>query len=150
MINKVILLGRLGKDPIIRRLENGRIVANITLATNDYYTKDGQRMESTEWHNLEMWDKQAETAEKYLKKGSLLYVEGKIRTDRYTDAEGQEKQMRKIRVNNFQMMGSMMGDRNNERSDSQANNSASGDSSHAMGNEDNTGMGGMDDDDLPF
>ncbi|MEN9312653.1 MAG: hypothetical protein RIT42_759, partial [Bacteroidota bacterium] len=112
MINKVILLGRLGKDPVVRRLENGRVVANVTLATNDYYTKDGQRMESTEWHNLEMWDKQAETAEKYLKKGSLLYVEGKIRTDRYTDAEGQERQTRKIRVNNFQMMGSMLASRN--------------------------------------
>ena len=108
MINKVILLGRLGKDPVVRRLDNGRVVANVTLATNDYYTKDGQRLESTEWHNLEMWDKQAETAEKYLKKGSLLYVEGKIRTDRYTDAEGQERQTRKIRVNNFQMMGSLL------------------------------------------
>ena len=150
MINKVILLGRLGKDPVIRRLENGRIVANITLATNDYYTTDGQRMESTEWHNLEMWDKQAETAEKYLKKGSLLYVEGKIRTDRYTDAEGQEKQMRKIRVNNFQMMGSMMGDRNNDRNDSSTGNTSSGDQSSSMGNDFNAGVGGMDDDDLPF
>ena len=52
MINKVILLGRLGKDPVVRRLENGRVVANVTLATNDYYTKDGQRLESTEWHNF--------------------------------------------------------------------------------------------------
>lgn len=114
MINKVILLGRLGKDPVVRRLENGRVVANVTLATNDYYTKDGQRLESTEWHNLEMWDKQAETAEKYLKKGSLLYLEGKIRTDRYTDAEGQERQTRKIRVNNFQMMGSLLASRTDD------------------------------------
>lgn len=150
MINKVILLGRLGKDPVIRRLENGRIVANITLATNDYYTKDGQRMESTEWHNLEMWDKQAETAEKYLKKGSLLYVEGKIRTDRYTDAEGQEKQMRKIRVNNFQMMGSMMGDRNNDRGDSNNTHGHGVDNSSSGGNDFNPAVGGMDDDDLPF
>lgn len=132
MINKVILLGRLGKDPVVRRLDNGRVVANVTLATNDYYTKDGQRLESTEWHNLEMWDKQAETAEKYLKKGSLLYVEGKIRTDRYTDAEGQERQTRKIRVNNFQMMGSMLASRNDEgqrgdhHSEGPANDSAHG------------------------
>ncbi len=138
MINKVILLGRLGKDPVIRRLENGRIVANITLATNDYYTKDGQRMESTEWHNLEMWDKQAETAEKYLKKGS------------YTDAEGQEKQMRKIRVNNFQMMGSMMGDRNNDRGDSNNTHGHGVDNSSSGGNDFNPTVGGMDDDDLPF
>ncbi len=65
MINKVILLGRLGKDPVIRKLESGRIVANVTLATNEKYMKDGQVMESTEWHNLEMWDQQAQNAEKY-------------------------------------------------------------------------------------
>jgi len=76
MINKVILLGRLGKDPVVRRLDNGRVVANVTLATNDYYTKDGQRLESTEWHNLEMWDKQAETAEKYLKKRKFVVCGG--------------------------------------------------------------------------
>ena len=149
MINKVILLGRLGKDPVIRRLENGRVVANITLATNDYYTKDGQRMESTEWHNLEMWDKQAETAEKYMKKGNLLYVEGKIRTDRYIDAEGQERQTRKIRVNNFQMMGSLVGDnRNQDRQDSgNQGNTTSGDMGNVMGTEDLS----MDDGgDLPF
>ena len=93
MINKVILLGRLGKDPVIRKLDNGRIVANVSLATNDFYTKDGQRMESTEWHNLEMWDQQALTAEKYFKKGNILYVEGKIR------------------VTSFQMMSSMNGNR---------------------------------------
>ena len=133
MINKVILLGRLGKDPVVRRLDNGRVVANVTLATNDYYTKDGQRLESTEWHNLEMWDKQAETAEKYLKKGSLLYVEGKIRTDRYTDAEGQERQTRKIRVNNFQMMGSLLASRREEgsRSDAHGDTKAT-DGGHAM------------------
>ncbi len=114
MINKVILMGRLGKDPVVRRLENGRVVANVSMATNDYYTKDGQRLESTEWHALEMWDKLADTAEKYLKKGNLLYVEGKIKTDRYTDADGQDRQVRKIRVSNFQMMGSILGLRNDE------------------------------------
>ena len=114
MINKVILLGRLGKDPVIRKLDNGRIVANVSLATNDFYTKDGQRMESTEWHNLEMWDQQALTAEKYFKKGNILYVEGKIRTDKYVDAEGVEKQLRKIRVTSFQMMNSMLGNREDQ------------------------------------
>jgi single-strand DNA-binding protein len=144
MINKVILLGRLGKDPVVRRLDNGRVVANVTLATNDYYTKDGQRLESTEWHNLEMWDKQAETAEKYLKKGSLLYVEGKIRTDRYTDAEGQERQTRKIRVNNFQMMGSLLASRSEEgsRSDAQGDTNAT-DGGHAMDTD-------QEDEGLPF
>jgi single-strand DNA-binding protein len=107
MINKVILLGRLGKDPLIKHLDNGRVVANVTLATNDYYTKDGQRMESTEWHNLELWDNHAKMAEKYLRKGNVLYVEGKIRTDKFTDAEGNEKQVKKIRVLQMQMMGGM-------------------------------------------
>ena len=109
MINKVILLGRLGKDPVIRKLENGRIVANVTLATNEKYMKDGQVMESTEWHNLEMWDQQAQNAEKYFKKGMLLYCEGRIRTDRYTDQEGQEKTVRKIRVISYQMIDSSTG-----------------------------------------
>jgi single-strand DNA-binding protein len=145
MINKVILLGRLGKDPVVRRLDNGRVVANVTLATNDYYTKDGQRLESTEWHNLEMWDKQAETAEKYLKKGSLLYVEGKIRTDRYTDAEGQERQTRKIRVNNFQMMGSMLSSRSDDASknDSHSSDQQESDAGHSVDL-------GHEDDGLPF
>ncbi|MGC6413079.1 MAG: single-stranded DNA-binding protein [Bacteroidia bacterium] len=109
MINKVILLGRLGKDPVIRKLESGRIVANVTLATNEKYMKDGQVMESTEWHNLEMWDQQAQNAEKYFKKGMLLYCEGRIRTDRYTDQEGQEKTVRKIRVISYQMIDSSTG-----------------------------------------
>jgi single-strand DNA-binding protein len=145
MINKVILLGRLGKDPVVRRLDNGRVVANVTLATNDHYTKDGQRLESTEWHNLEMWDKQAETAEKYLKKGSLLYVEGKIRTDRYTDAEGQERQTRKIRVNNFQMMGSLLSSRSDDASknDSHSSDQHESDAGHSVDL-------GHEDDGLPF
>jgi len=109
MIYKVILLGRLGKDPVIRKLESGRIVANVTLATNEKYMKDGQVMESTEWHNLEMWDQQAQNAEKYFKKGMLLYCEGRIRTDRYTDQEGQEKTVRKIRVISYQMIDSSTG-----------------------------------------
>ncbi len=112
MINKVILMGRLGKDPVVRRLDNGRIVANATLATNDYYTRDGQRLENTEWHNLEMWDKHAEIAEKYLKKGRVIYVEGKIKTDKFTDSEGQEKQVRKIRVQTLQLVD--LGGKSNE------------------------------------
>jgi single-strand DNA-binding protein len=107
MINKVILLGRLGKDPVVRHLDNGRVVANITLATNDYYTKDGQKMENTEWHNLELWDNHARLAENYLRKGNIIYVEGKIRTDKYTDAEGIEKQIKKIRVLQMQTMGGL-------------------------------------------
>jgi single-strand DNA-binding protein len=104
MINKVILMGRLGKDPVIRKLESGRVVANISLATNESYLKDGQRMESTEWHYLEMWDQQALDAERHFKKGSVLYIEGKLRTEKYMDAEGVEKQLRKVRVISYQLV----------------------------------------------
>jgi single-strand DNA-binding protein len=104
MINKVILMGRLGKDPVIRKLESGRVVANISLATNESYLKDGQRMESTEWHYLEMWDQQALDAERHFKKGSVLYIEGKLRTEKYVDAEGVEKQLRKVRVISYQLV----------------------------------------------
>ena len=104
MINKVILMGRLGKDPVIRKLESGRVVANISLATNESYLKDGKRMESTEWHYLEMWDQQALDAERHFKKGSVLYIEGKLRTEKYMDAEGVEKQLRKVRVISYQLV----------------------------------------------
>ncbi len=113
MINKVILLGRLGKDPVIRKLESGRVVANISLATSESYIKDGQRMESTEWHNLEMWDQQALNAEKFFRKGNILYVEGKIRTDKYIDNEGIERQSRKIRVISYQLMDNFLTARSN-------------------------------------
>lgn len=155
MINKVILLGRLGKDPLIKHLDNGRVVANVTLATNDYYTKDGQRMESTEWHNLELWDNHAKMAEKYLRKGSLLYVEGKIRTDKYTDNEGQEKQIKKIRVLQMQMMGGL--NRGEGEESGQPRNGGNqggygGYESPEKGNygDENRGDGPEVDDDLPF
>jgi len=108
MINKVILLGRLGRDPEIRELPNGKLVANVSLATSEVYNDrvTGERKENTEWHNLEMWDKHAETARQYLRKGSVLYVEGRIRTDKYKDLQtGEEKQRTKIRVVNMQMLG---------------------------------------------
>lgn len=97
-------MGRLGKDPVIRKLESKRVVANISLATNETYIKDGQKMESTEWHYLEMWDQQALDAEKHFKKGSVLYIEGKLRTEKYIDSEGVEKQLRKVRVISYQLI----------------------------------------------
>ena len=104
MINRVILMGRLGKDPEVKRLENGKIVAKLNLATNEIYQKDGVRHEVTEWHNLEMWDKQAEFAEKYLMKGRIIYIEGKIRTEKYIYAQGIDRQFKKIRVSSLQVI----------------------------------------------
>ena len=88
-VNKVILVGNLGKDPEIRHLEGGTAVAKFTLATSESYKdKSGQRVEQTEWHNIVVWRGLAEVAEKYLKKGMTIYVEGKLRTRAWDDKEG--------------------------------------------------------------
>jgi single-strand DNA-binding protein len=87
-VNKVILVGNLGKDPEVRHLEGGASVANFTLATSEYYKdKSGSRIEQTEWHNIVVWRGLADVAEKYLKKGMTVYIEGKIRTRSY-DKDG--------------------------------------------------------------
>lgn len=106
MVNKVVLIGRLGKDPEVRHLDGDRRVANLTLATNERYTrKDGQKVETTEWHDLEMWDGLARVAEQYLKKGNLIYVEGKIKTDNY-EKNGETRYRTRIRVNSMNMLDS--------------------------------------------
>jgi single-strand DNA-binding protein len=104
-VNKVILIGHLGKDPEVRRLESGAMVANFTLATTEAYKdKNGNRVEQTEWHNIVCWRKLGEIAEKYLKKGSLIFVEGKIRTRNYTDKDNQKKYFTEIIADNFTML----------------------------------------------
>lgn len=90
-VNKAILIGRLGKDPEVFNFEAGKKVT-FSLATSEvYYDKDQQKKETTEWHNIVMWRGLAETAEKYLKKGDLLYVEGRIRTRSWDDKETHQK-----------------------------------------------------------
>lgn len=88
-VNKVILLGYLGKDPEVRHLENDRVVANFSLATSEVYTnKQGERITTTEWHNIVLWDGQlVRLAEKYLKKGKQIYLEGKITNRSYKNKE---------------------------------------------------------------
>ncbi|GAA4001216.1 single-stranded DNA-binding protein [Hymenobacter fastidiosus] len=106
-INKVILVGHLGKDPEVRHLESGSSVANFTLATNDYYKdKSGTRVERTEWHNITAWRGLAEVAEKYLKKGHQIYVEGKIRTRQYQDKDNQTRYITEIVADEITMLGS--------------------------------------------
>lgn len=89
-VNKVILIGNLGKDPEIRRLENGAVVANFPLATSETYIDKttGERRETTDWHNIVLWRGLAEIAEKYAKKGQKIYVEGKLKNRSWTDKEG--------------------------------------------------------------
>jgi len=97
-VNKVILLGNLGRDPDVRYLDNNRVVSTFPLATNEVYTdRKGNRIRQTEWHNIELWDSLAKIAEKYLKKGYTIYLEGKIRTDHWTDKDGIGRSQKKIR-----------------------------------------------------
>jgi single-strand DNA-binding protein len=104
-LNKVMLIGHLGKDPEVKTLENGNKVAKVSLATTERYKdKAGIVQESTEWHNLEMWGDQAKLAEQYLRKGKFVYVEGKIKTDSWED-HGIKKFWTSIRVYNFTMLG---------------------------------------------
>ena len=89
MVNKVFLLGRLGKDPEVRYLDNNRAVANFTIATNEVFIdKSGNKVEQTDWHNIEMWDALARNAEKVLKKGRTVFIEGKIKNETWTDKDG--------------------------------------------------------------
>jgi single-strand DNA-binding protein len=105
-INKVILVGNLGKDPEVRHLEGGAVVAKFPLATSETYkTKDGQRAEQTEWHNIVMWRGLAESAERFLKKGSLVYIEGKIRTRTWDDKDGNKRYATEIVADTMTMLG---------------------------------------------
>lgn len=105
-VNKVILIGNVGKDPETRHLEGGNTVSRFSLATSEVYkNKDGEKITSTEWHNIVLWKGLAEVAEKYVKKGSQLYIEGRIRTRSYTDQEGNTKYTTEIIGDTMQMLG---------------------------------------------
>jgi len=105
-VNKVILVGRLGADPEVRTLEGGTKVASIRLATTERYKdKNGNQQESTEWHNVVLWRGLADITEKYLKKGDQLYVEGRIKTRKWTDQNGQDRYTTDIVANEMTMLG---------------------------------------------
>lgn len=104
-INKVILVGHLGKDPEVRHLEGGVTVASFPLATSESFNKDGKKIEQTEWHNIVMWRGLADIASKYLQKGKLVYIEGKLRTRSFEDKEGHKKYTTEIVAENFTMLG---------------------------------------------
>ncbi len=104
-VNKVILLGNLGKDPEVRYLEGGIAVAKFSLATTESYkNKEGVKVEQTEWHNVVLWRGLAELAEKALHKGSTVYVEGRIRTRSWVDKEGVKKYMTEIMGDNISIL----------------------------------------------
>lgn len=104
MVNKVILLGNLGKDPVVRRLENGTPVATFSLATSETYKdKEGNKQTKTEWHNIVIWRGLAEVAEKFLKKGDKVYIEGKL-TSRSYEQEGVTKYLTEIVGENMTLL----------------------------------------------
>jgi len=112
-VNKVILVGRLGKDPEMRSTPGGTTVAKFSLATDDRYTdKNGEKQERTEWHNITMFGKLAEICGQYLRKGKLVYVEGSIRTDSWDDKETGQKRYRTEIIGNQMQMLDRKGDDN--------------------------------------
>ncbi|MDH4167256.1 MAG: single-stranded DNA-binding protein [Gammaproteobacteria bacterium] len=110
-INKVILVGNLGKDPETRYMPNGKAVTNFSIATSESWKdkQTGEQREQTEWHNIVMYDRLAEIAAEYLKKGSQVYVEGKLRTRKWQDKEGRDRYTTEINANEMQMLGSRAG-----------------------------------------
>ena len=105
-INKVILVGNVGKDPEIRHLDNNVAVANFPLATSETYTnKNGEKVTTTEWHNIVAWRGLADVCEKYVQKGRQLYIEGKIRTRSYDAQDGTKRYMTEIYADALQMLG---------------------------------------------
>ena len=106
-VNKVILVGNLGKDPEVRYLESGTAVANFTIATSESYKdkNSGERVTQTEWHNIVLWRGLAEVAEKYLKKGNQIYVEGKLKTRSWEDKDGNTRYTTEIVGDSMTMLG---------------------------------------------
>lgn len=104
-INKVILVGHLGKDPEYRHLEDGVAVASFPLATSEIILKDGKKIEFTEWHNIVMWRALADIAQQMLAKGKLVYIEGKLKTRSFESREGVKKYTTEIVAENFKLLG---------------------------------------------
>jgi single-strand DNA-binding protein len=105
-VNKVILVGNLGRDPELRYTKNGQAVANFTLATTENWSRDGNREERTEWHRIVAWGKTAELCTQYLTKGRTVYIEGQIRTREWEDKEGHKRQTTEVHALTVQFLGS--------------------------------------------
>ncbi len=144
-VNKVILVGNLGADPEIRHLQNGAAVANFRIATSETY-KDkttGEKREQTEWHSVVAWRGLAEITEKYLRKGSKVYVEGKLRTRKWQDKDGVERYTTEIHVDEMTMLDRANNEGGAPRQAAQSGPAANTSSAASAG-------GGDDMDDLPF
>jgi single-strand DNA-binding protein len=135
-VNKVILVGRVGKDTESRAMPSGESIAIFSLATSEKFKdkQSGQYRESTEWHNISCFGGIADVANKYVKKGSQVYVEGKIKTNKYTDKAGVEKYVTNIIVSSLQLLGSKEPSKEREE----------------ISNKPSSSLGVLDDDSVPF
>ena len=132
MVNKVILIGNVGADPDVKYLEGGVAVARFSLATSEVYNnKNGERVTQTEWHNIVLWRNLAQIAEKYVRKGMMLYIEGRIRTRSWDDQNGVKRYTTEIYGDNFQMLSRKQdnGDKPQDTHMIQASNLSDGDDS---------------------
>lgn len=152
-VNKVILVGNLGRDPEVRYSPNGSAVANVTLATSESWKdkNSGEKQEKTEWHRIVFFGRLAEIAGEYLKKGAQIYVEGRLQTRKWQDKEGHERYTTEIVANEMQMLGSRGGagapsDNFNQDQSSAAENSGPAGAKKAS----TTAAAGDFDDDIPF
>jgi single-strand DNA-binding protein len=124
-VNKVILVGNLGRDPEMRYMPSGDALASFSIATTDSWKdKNGQKQERTEWHRISMFGKQAEIAGEYLKKGSSVYIEGRLQTRKWQDKEGNERQTTEVVADRMQMLGGRGGGNTYEVMDDDMNQDA--------------------------
>ena len=143
-VNKAIIVGRLGGDPELRFIPSGRAVCNFNLATDSVWKdKEGQRQKQTEWHRIVVWGPQAESAAKYLTKGREVYIEGEIKTRKYTDKENVERSITEIVARDVRFLGGGQG----QGSGGGRDDSRGGDGTNPMGD---FGRPDPGDDDVPF
>jgi single-strand DNA-binding protein len=148
-INKVILVGNVGKDPEIRHLDTGVAVASFPLATSEnYIAKNGDKVSTTEWHNIVAWRSLAEVAEKYVTKGRQLYIEGKIKTRSWDDKDGNKRYITEVVADVLQLLGPRPDSQQSENQNAPYGGNQSEPAGFQGANEPEDDQGG--DDDLPF
>ncbi len=151
-LNKVMLIGRLGRDPEMVYLESGTVKASFPIATNEVYKdRDGNRVEKTDWHNIVMWRGLAQVAERFLKKGSLVYVEGKLKTRSWQDQNGSKRYITEVEAVDMQMLETQRNNNNgygNNGHNAQTVSDPMNKNAKSQNNATPVGSGG--DEDLPF
>jgi single-strand DNA-binding protein len=146
-VNKVILVGRLGRDPELKYTANGTPFCRFSMATDEGWTDkaSGEKTEKTEWHNIVVWDKLAEICNNYLAKGRLVYIEGSLQTREWDDQEGNKKKITEVRARDMVLLGSPPGAGGNEGGGAYRRPATAGAPAEGGG-----GGGGITDDDIPF